>query len=186
MTDFLPPGGPLHLALRRQRGFTMVELIVVMVLVGILGAVAGGRFFDHSAFESQAFAEQVRVMLRYAQKTAIARNAPVFVNFEDNRISLCLAEPKGACAPAAFVPSPGGTSSGDDAAGAQCGTQNWYCLGRPAGVSWDVALLPDFLAFDGLGRPIHADGRPGGIQLAISAGGDTMNVSVSEETGYVQ
>jgi MSHA pilin protein MshC len=172
--------------LHRQRGFTMVELIVVMVLVGILGAIAGGRFFERGAFESQAVGEQVRAMLRYAQKTAIARNAPVFVRFEENRISLCHAEPKGACAPAAYVPSPGGFSGGDEASSAQCGTANWYCIGRPAGLSWDAAPLPDFLAFDGLGRPFHPNGRPGGMLLTIGAGGETVRISVSEETGYVQ
>jgi MSHA pilin protein MshC len=164
----------------------MVELVVVIVLIGILGAIGASRFFDRSGFESRAVAEQVRSMLRFAQKAAIARNRPVYIRFEENRISLCHAEPKGPCAPADAVPMPGGFTASDEATREQCGTANWYCIGRPAGIAWDATPAPDFLAFDALGRPIHPGGRPGGMQLTVSGGGDEVGISVSEETGYVQ
>lgn len=164
----------------------MVELVVVLVLVGILGAIGAARFFDRAEFESRAFAEQVRAMLRFAQKSAIARNTPVYVRFEDDRISLCHAEPKGACAAADAVSIPGGFSAGDDATRARCGEANWYCLGRPAGIAWDATPVPDFLAFDALGRPVHPGGRPGGVLLTVSGGGEDVRIAVSEETGYVQ
>jgi MSHA pilin protein MshC len=172
--------------IRRARGFTMVELIVVMILIGILGAVGAGRFFDRAAFDVPAYAEQVRAMLRYAQKAAIARNTPVYVRFEENRISLCHAIPSSGCGADRQVAVPGGFSAGDDATRSQCGSGNWYCLGKPTGISWTTSPSPDWLMFDALGRPVLPGNVPGGLALSISGGRDTANVFVTEETGYVQ
>ena len=41
-------------------GFTMVELIMVIVIIGILGAIGASRFFDSSAFASKAYADQAK------------------------------------------------------------------------------------------------------------------------------
>lgn len=62
-----------------QHGFTMVELITVMVIVGILALVALPRFFDNQAFQERAAADQVKSALRYGQKVAIASHANVAV-----------------------------------------------------------------------------------------------------------
>ena len=187
MPDSIPPGdatGPC--SCRRPRGFTTVELIVVLVLVGILGAIGASRFFDRRSFDAATYAEQVRAMLRYAQKAAIARNTPVYVRFEENRIALCHGEPQGGCAASALVANPAGFSAGDDATRDACGGANWYCIGRPPAVSWNAAPSADWLQFDALGRPLLPGGVPGGLVLAISGGRDTVNISVTEETGYVQ
>ena len=164
----------------------MVELIVVMILVGILGAIGAGRFFDRPAFDVPTYAEQVRAMLRYAQKAAIARNAPVFVRFEENRISLCHAMPAGGCGADRQVAVPGGFSAGDEATRSQCGGGNWYCLGKPPGISWTAAPSPDWLMFDPLGRPILPGDVSGALALEISGGSDSASIFVVEETGYVQ
>ena len=177
----------LPVSFRPQRGFTMVELIVVMVLVGILGAIGASRFFDRAGFDLPAYAEQLRTMLRFAQKSAIARNAPVFVRFEENRISLCLAEPSGGCPPAAQVASPGGIGLGDEASETQCGKGNWYCVGTPVGVAWTTAPVLDWLRFDALGRPSQPGGVLGGLTLTITGGrSESQTVRVTEETGYVR
>lgn len=166
----------------------MVELIVVIVLIGILGAVAGNRFFNRSEYDVPSSAEQARTMLRYAQKMAVARNAPVFVRFEPNRISLCHAEPINGCPAAVMVPAPGGFSGGDDATRTHCGAVNWYCLGRPANIAVTLSPAVDWLRFDALGRPVRAGGTAGGVNLSFSAAGvaGSHTVMVTEETGYVR
>jgi MSHA pilin protein MshC len=65
--------------LRHQSGFTMVELVTVMVIVGILAATVLPRFFTVSEFEDRGSADQVKSMLRFAQKTAIAQHRIVSV-----------------------------------------------------------------------------------------------------------
>ncbi|MEK7810720.1 MAG: prepilin-type N-terminal cleavage/methylation domain-containing protein, partial [Pseudomonadota bacterium] len=57
----------------KQRGFTLVELITVMVIVGILAVVALPRFFDKNTFDSRGYADQVISTLRFAQKVAVAQ-----------------------------------------------------------------------------------------------------------------
>lgn len=67
-----------------QRGFTMTELIMVLVIVGILAAIVAPRFFQASIFQSRGFADQVQATLRYAQKEAIAQRRYVCVTFPTN------------------------------------------------------------------------------------------------------
>ncbi|MDP2758925.1 MAG: prepilin-type N-terminal cleavage/methylation domain-containing protein, partial [Sideroxyarcus sp.] len=62
-----------------MRGFTLVELITVMVIVGILAVAVLPRFFTVSDFEDRGSADQVKSLLRFAQKTAIAQHTPVTV-----------------------------------------------------------------------------------------------------------
>jgi len=64
---------------KTQRGFTMVELITVIIIIGIIGAVVTPRFFSATTFQSRAAADQVRAALKYGQKIAIAQRHQVSV-----------------------------------------------------------------------------------------------------------
>lgn len=63
-----------------QLGFTLVELITVMVIVGILAVAVLPRFFTVSDFEDRGSADQVKSLLRFAQKTAIAQHRNISVD----------------------------------------------------------------------------------------------------------
>jgi MSHA pilin protein MshC len=168
-----------HARHRWTRGFTTVELIVVVVLIGILGSIGASRFFDRSGFDTRAHAEQVRALLRFAQKAAIARNNPVYVWLEEDRMSLCHIRPVAGCPADAVLAHPAG-----GAHGARCG--NGYCIDRPDSIRWDAAPAHDWMMFDPLGRPILATGRMGSMDFTISANGAIENLRINEETGYVQ
>jgi len=64
---------------KNLQGFTLVELITVMVIVGILAVAVLPRFFTVSDFEDRGGADQVKSLLRFAQKTAIAQRRNISV-----------------------------------------------------------------------------------------------------------
>ncbi len=62
-----------------SRGYTMIELITVVVILGILSAIAVPRFFDAQVFEERGIYEEVAAALRYGQKIAVGSGCPVRV-----------------------------------------------------------------------------------------------------------
>lgn len=57
----------------------MIELIVVLVLLGVLATVAVPQFMNRRPEEERGVVDQLRIMLRYARKAAIAQNRQVCV-----------------------------------------------------------------------------------------------------------
>lgn len=55
-----------------SRGFTLIELTLVIVIGGILATLAGSRFFTQSVFSQRAYTEELGAALRLAQKVAVA------------------------------------------------------------------------------------------------------------------
>src|SRR5471030_3065518 len=90
-------------------GFTLVELVTVLVLMGILGAIGVERFFDSRVSDGSAYASQVKSMIRYAQKVAIAQHRQVYVEIGASSVGLCY---QAACAASNVVRAPGAANSG--------------------------------------------------------------------------
>jgi MSHA pilin protein MshC len=85
----------------QQAGLTIVELVLVIVIVGVLGALAGPRFFNNQTFAERAYAEELASALRYAQKVSVGSGCRVRVQVAANSYSLSQQAPQaGHCNPA--------------------------------------------------------------------------------------
>lgn len=71
-SNFGFPGGSCPIS--HQRGFTLVEIIVVIILLGILSAVALPRLQGTSDYQAYSLRNNILGSLKLAQKTALAQH----------------------------------------------------------------------------------------------------------------
>ncbi len=74
----------------RETGFTLVELVVLLIIIGVLAVAAMPRFADRQSFDARGFYDQSLAMARYAQKVAIAQHTNVFFNASAASNTVCL------------------------------------------------------------------------------------------------
>jgi len=142
----------------QKTGFTLVELIVVIVLVGFVALIAAPRFFSQPTFDAARFHDTAISAIRYGQKVAVAQRANVFVIAGSGSVALCY---DAACA--STVKSPA-----DNAA---------FTVAAPSGIGITTASFN----FNPLGQP-----NPNtALTLTISGDGTSRQIVVERETGYV-
>lgn len=63
--------------IKSQRAFTLIELVVVILLLGIISINVGSRFFSGSAFADRKVADELIEAIRYAQHLAMSRGGNI-------------------------------------------------------------------------------------------------------------
>jgi MSHA pilin protein MshC len=60
----------------RAGGFTLIELVTILVIAGVLAAIGGPHFFSQAVFTQRGFADELAGAFRLAQKVAVASDCP--------------------------------------------------------------------------------------------------------------
>lgn len=145
-----------------ERGFTLIELIVVMIIVAILAVAVIPRFANRSDFDARGFYDGTLSVLRYAQKSAVAQRRNVCVGFGALTVSLTIASVYGGACDTPLT-GPNGVAP--------------YALTAPSGVAF-AALPANFIFLSSgaasLGQTFSVTNYPG------------KTITVVAPTGYVQ
>ena len=151
----------------KQDGFTLVELVAVLLLVGVLAAVVVPKMDVALALRGTAWRDQVLAALRLAASTAHSHRRLVCVDITSGSVTLRLATANPATACNQAVPGPDGGANFASATNAPATTVS------PAGTLY---FQPD-------GR-VSSDGA--GTSLAdrsISVAGEP-SISLVAQTGH--
>lgn len=85
----------MHLgSFRYNHGFTLVELVTVILILGVLAVVGSSKFFNNSTFKDTQYHQELISAFRYAQKVAVASQCPVRISITANSYALTYS---GAC-----------------------------------------------------------------------------------------
>ena len=144
----------------------MVELVVVIVMIGILAAVAVPRLTGGSGIDDRSFRDRTIAALRYAQKSAIASRRTVCATFPASLTDVAFNQSTvvGATDCTTSVPL-----SGPDGG----------ALVVTASANARYAAQPGDVVFDASGRPNAA------ASIVISGLPVALAITVEAETGYV-
>lgn len=88
--------GNIRMHAARRGGFTLVELVAIILLVGIMGVVVISRYTSPNAFNAQGAQDALVATIRQAQQAALGRSEVSFEIIDEAnqyRFILCAADP---------------------------------------------------------------------------------------------
>lgn len=168
--------------MRRRRpsgGFTFMELILVMIILGVLAAAILPRVSNAVDTEATAYGDRVAAVLRLAQKSAVARRRVVCVTTAAAaftlRISSANGTPPGACTLVMSGVADSDSATTDATVGASS-------TSTPSLVGTTLYFQPSGDITTDMGGAVPASGT-----ITVTASGATVRtIAVEGATGYVE
>lgn len=191
--------------MRRRRGFTLIELIMVMVITSVLALTAQQAIQGLDSTRLHGAARKLRADIRYAQTLAMARRvsasaepAGYGVQFDpnpQNRYRVFKVS-DGVNASDPFTGDPGLNGADWTSGFRVVYTSDQELQGVSlVSTSFSVAGFSNELRFDSVGRPWRRDAGNGNSFILLSAdgqvtirqqgSGETMIVTITPDTGRV-
>ncbi|HDY7442620.1 TPA: prepilin-type N-terminal cleavage/methylation domain-containing protein [Vibrio vulnificus] len=153
---------------RAQAGFTIVELIVVILLISIISAYAASRYIGTGSFSAYAAQEQAISIIRQLQVYRMQSNTTNSANpnFELTASGGCL-----------------GSTAGCSAAATPQAAESRSDVMRLDGVSVSSTISP--IRFDLRGNPLQTNGSAlNSVTITFTASGESASVCINSQ-GYV-
>ena len=145
----------------KKSGFTLVELIVVILIVGILSASVAPRFFGVASYESRQAADEVLSALRYSQQMAMNRGGDIQLVLTANNFTVQRSGGGALRSPDGLIP---------------------YTKIFPNSVTAAPNPNPQTINFNALGQPGDIAGVLFPANVSIVVG--TTTITLEENTGY--
>ncbi len=172
------------------KGFTLIELVIVIILIGIIAVFTAPMLSNVSTLNAGAFADKLRADIRYAQSLAMRGNDRVRVYFNGTGGGGVTAPAAGYalaydssstnnCSSFAPVSDPGGSGN--------------LTVTLMAGTFANISVTPatSCMEYDTLGRPYDCSGNLGSCTTTASAGNITVtinpsgSITITAQTGAV-
>lgn len=150
-----------------NRGFTVLELVMTIVILGILSATTLPRFFDLSVYRERVFFDDTLNAVRYAQKLAVATACNVQVSTAADQFEL-------------KRPSAADRSQCDSTVNADFG----LAVTRPGSGSAAYQGSQSGISLSTTTFYFSAKGEASAAQQ-IDVGGNGKQISVVKDTGFV-
>jgi len=161
---------------KQKSGFTLVELLVVVVILAIAAAMAVPMFSGAAGFQVQSAANMIAADLEYAKSMAISRQQQYGIVFDSAADTYQVVDQNDT-----VIEHP-------VKVGFQY-TVNFSGDSRLKSVDLATANFDgtDTIKFDYLGSPLRSDGNPmNSGTITLQGGGTAMTVTVEPVTGYIR
>jgi prepilin-type N-terminal cleavage/methylation domain-containing protein len=158
---------------RNEKGFTTIELIIVIVIAGIMAAVAIPKMNHISEVDLYTTARQVKSDIRYAQQLAMSKYTNTTITFNGGVSSITV---NGTSIPPNEYAITGSGINTTPKFLPPNSRATFNAVGL--GATDSTALV---YTFDSTGKPTAG----GGSRVVISSGGSSKQVVVSSVTGSV-
>jgi prepilin-type N-terminal cleavage/methylation domain-containing protein len=141
--------------MKRTRGFTLVELVMVLVIVGALAVFALPRALDLTAWRLRAFGDELQAQMLAMQRLALAQRRPVVATIDTTGVSFDYA-------------------SGGNLVTLPCPATTTPCIAEagPRRVTFNVANAGAAVTSTGAALPV-----------TVTSGTATQRYSIEPETG---